>query len=62
VGIGEFRRQAPNPLGIAAQPVSVAVPMGHNKGKDNVKKREKRRKKAELTAAKSSAAKAAAAV
>jgi len=30
--------------------------MGHNKGKDNVKKREKRRKKAELVASKSKAA------
>jgi hypothetical protein len=34
--------------------------MGHNKGKDNVKKRAKRRKKAELVALKAGKAKAAA--
>jgi hypothetical protein len=42
-------------LGNVAERVSGAAPMGHNKGKDNVKKRAKRRKKAELVAMKSKA-------
>ena len=52
--------KAENPLGIGACAVSGARPMGHNKGKDNVKKRLKRRKKAESVALKKSLAPAAA--
>ena len=48
--------KAENPLGIALPAVSGAPPMGHNKGKDNVKKRLKRRKKAESVALKKSLA------
>lgn len=56
-GAEDFRPEFVKQLGSSARSVSGARPMGHCKGKDNVKKRAVRRKKTErLALAKSVAA------
>ena len=56
---GSFFPNVAKQLGSLVRSVSGARPMGHCKGKDNVKKRAVRRKKTERLALAKSAAKAA---